>query len=80
MPAPTEARRASVRPSRSSSYQSITLFVDPATGDTRETEVLDPLGNVSHVWFEDPSYGKLPASGFVFTVPDGVRVQDVNPR
>ncbi len=64
----------------SSSYQSITLFVDPATGDTRETEVLDPLGNVSHVWFEDPSYGKLPASGFVFTVPDGVRVQDVNPR
>lgn len=63
-----------------SSYQSITLFVDPATGETRETEVLDPVGNVSHVRFEDPSFGKLPSSGFTFTVPDGVRVQDLGPK
>jgi outer membrane lipoprotein carrier protein len=64
----------------SSSYKSITLFVDPASGETRETEVLDPLGNVSHVRFENPSFGKLPASGFSFTVPDGVRVQDLGPK
>ncbi len=61
----------------SSSYRSVTLFVDPVTGQARETEVLDPLGNVSHVRFEEPSYARLPPSGFTFTVPAGVKVQDL---
>jgi len=64
----------------SSSYQSITLFVDAATGETRETEVLDPLGNVSRVRFEEPSYLKLPSTGFTFIVPAGVRVQELGPK
>jgi len=58
-------------------FRSVTLFVDPATGETRETEVVDPVGNVSHVKFEGPSFQGLPASGFAFTPPAGVRVQEV---
>ncbi|NOZ00394.1 MAG: outer membrane lipoprotein carrier protein LolA [Deltaproteobacteria bacterium] len=62
------------------SFESITLFVDPTTGETRQTEVKDPLGNISHLWFESPSYGPLPADRFSFTPPDGVRVQEVGIR
>lgn len=58
-------------------FRSVTLFVDPATGETRETEVVDPVGNVSHIWFEKPVYEALPAEGFRFTPPEGVRVQDI---
>ncbi|MBL6975072.1 MAG: outer membrane lipoprotein chaperone LolA [Deltaproteobacteria bacterium] len=62
------------------SFKSVTLLVDPATGETRETEVVDPLGNVSHLWFESPSYQDLPADRFTFHPPDGIRVQEVGPR
>lgn len=58
-------------------FQSVTLFVDPATGETRGTEVLDPIGNVSHVKFENPSFQPLPDSGFQFEPPEGVRVQEL---
>lgn len=61
-------------------FRSVTLYVDPVTGETRETEVVDPAGNVSHLWFEGPSYGPLPAEGFRFRPPEGVRVQDLDPR
>lgn len=61
-------------------FRTVTLFVDPITGETRETEVVDPTGNVSHLWFEGPSYGPLPAEGFRFRPPEGVRVQDLDPR
>lgn len=61
-------------------FRSVTLFVDPATGETRETEVVDPSGNVSHLWFEGASFQPLPVEGFRFHPPEGVRVQDVEPR
>ncbi len=61
-------------------FRSVTLFVDPGTGETRETEVVDPAGNVSHLWFRGASYGPLPAKGFEFRPPEGVRVQDLDPR
>lgn len=61
-----------------SNFQSVTLFVDPSTGETRETEVVDPMGNISHVRFENPSFVKLPAEGFKFRPPEGVRVQDLS--
>lgn len=61
-------------------FRSVTLFVDPVTGETRETEVVDPTGNVSHLWFEGPSYAPLPAEGFRFRPPEGVRVEDLDPR
>lgn len=58
-------------------YRSVTLFVDPATGETRRTEVEDPVGNLSHLWFDDPSFKPLPAKGFDFKVPAGVRVEEI---
>ena len=61
-------------------FQSVTLFVDPKTGETRETEVVDPMGNVSHIWFENPVFKPLPRDGFSFTVPQGVRVQELGPK
>ena len=61
-------------------FRSVTLFVDPASGETRETEVEDPLGNESHIWFESPSYKPLPRDGFSFRPPEGVRVQDVGSK
>jgi len=60
-----------------SNFRSVTLFVDPTTGETRETEVIDPMGNVSRIRFEAASFDPLPASRFVFTPPAGVRVQEV---
>lgn len=62
------------------SFKSVTLFVDPKTGETLETEVIDPLGNASHLWFESPSYEPLPADRFTFRPPEGVRVQEVGNR
>lgn len=59
------------------SYRSVTLFVDPRTGEVRETEVEDPVGNLSRVTFESPSFKALPADGFRFKPPEGVRVQDL---
>ncbi len=61
-------------------FRTVILFVDPATGETRETEVVDPAGNVSHLWFEEPSYDPLPVEGFRFWPPEGVRVEDLERR
>ena len=58
-------------------FRSVTLFVDPATGETRETEVVDPVGNVSRIRFSNPSVKPLPADGFTFKPPAGVKVQDL---
>lgn len=60
-----------------SGYRAVTLFADPATGEVRQTEVEDPVGNVSHLWFDQPSYRALPAKGFAFKVPAGVRVEEI---
>lgn len=59
-------------------YKTVTLFVDPQTGETKATEVVDPMGNVSHVTFENPSYAPLPLEGFMFTPPPGVTIQDLS--
>jgi len=58
-------------------YRAVKLFVDPSTGETRQTEVEDPVGNVSHLWFDRPSFKPLPAKGFAFQVPAGVRVEEI---
>ncbi len=61
-------------------YRAVTLFVDPRTGDTRETEVEDPIGNLSRIRFENPSFAPLPDSGFAFRPPKGVTVKDLETR
>jgi len=61
-------------------FKMVTLFVDPKTGETGETQVVDPQGNVSRVSFDGPSFKPLPRDGFTFKPPEGVRVQDVGPR
>ena len=60
-----------------SNYKTLTLHLDPATWEIRTTELVDPLDNVSTVSFVDPSYDVLKISGFKFTPPKGVRVEDL---
>lgn len=52
-------------------FQSVTLFVDASTGETRESEVVDPMGNVSRIQFDRPVFKPLPKEGFSFAVPRG---------
>lgn len=59
-------------------FKRVTLFVNPANGAVNETEVEDPLGNLSSISFIEPSVEPLPVSGFDFKVPQGVRVQDLS--
>lgn len=61
-------------------YRAVTLFVDPRTGETRETEVEDPIGNLSRIRFDNPSFAPLPDSGFIFRPPKGVTVKDLETR
>lgn len=62
---------------KQSNYKRLVLAVDPARFEIRQTELVDPLGNVSRVRFSDLSYEPLKASGFHFTPPKGVQVQDL---
>ena len=59
-------------------FSSLTLFVDPQTFETRETEVIDRQGNVSHLWFYDVTYAPVAPDIFKFTPPDGVKVEDLS--
>ena len=77
-PAPTGLVPLKLTPRGSqSAFRSVTLFADPATGEVRESEVVDPIGNVSHLTFSGPSTARLPSDRFKFTPPAGVRVQDL---
>ncbi len=62
---------------KQSNYKRLVLAVDPARFEIRETELVDPLDNVSRIQFKDLSYAPLKASGFHFTPPKGVQVQDL---
>lgn len=62
---------------KQSNYKRLSLRVDPTTFEIRETELVDPLDNVSRVTFEAPQYEELNAKAFKFTPPAGVRVQDL---
>ncbi len=60
-----------------SNYKKLVLLVDPKTFEIRETELVDPLDNVSRVTFENIKYETLDPKGFKFEPPKGVRVQDL---
>ncbi len=63
-----------------SNFKSLTLFVDPATFRIVRTALVDPLGNVSRISFQNPTYKPLKAKGFQFTPPAGVRIEDMAAR
>jgi len=58
-------------------YRYVVLTVSGQTGEVVETEVVDPVGNVSKIRFESPKYVPIPVSAFDFEVPAGVTVQDL---
>ena len=62
---------------KQSNYKILTLRLDPTSWEIRVTELVDPLDNVSTVTFIDPSYDTLKESGFKFTPPKGVQVEDL---
>ncbi|MFN3198532.1 MAG: outer membrane lipoprotein chaperone LolA [Bradymonadia bacterium] len=56
-------------------YKSLTLSVDPKTYQVRESTVIDPVGNINRVVFQDLKTNVgLPDAGFTFKVPNGVKV------
>jgi len=59
------------------SYRHVVLTVRNETGEVVETEVVDPVGNVSRIRFESVNYVAIPESAFKFVVPAGVKVQDL---
>jgi len=64
-------------PKKEQSYfSSLVLFVDPDTFETKETEVVDKGGNVSHLWFYDVTYTPVALETFKFTPPSGVKIED----
>jgi len=62
------------------SYEKLFLNVDVATGDVRQTRIVDLLGNVVVVAFRDQRFNLKPSdSEFHFQVPDGVKVIEIQP-
>lgn len=56
-------------------YKSLSLLVDAKTYQVKASTVVDPVGNINHVVFEGVKTNVgLPDKGFVFKVPDGVRI------
>jgi len=69
-----------LHPRRPASYEKLRVVTDPATGDLRETTVVDLLGNVTKVAFQDMRANlDPPADVFTFDPPPGVTVIDLEP-
>jgi outer membrane lipoprotein carrier protein len=72
--------RLTLVPRSPASYELLRLVVDPRSGELRETEIQDLLGNVTSVKLEDVETNRDPeASSFVFEAPDGVEVIELQP-
>ena len=66
-------------PKRTSrNFKSLTLFVDPPTGEIRATELVDPYDNVSRITFTKVQYKALPAKDFNFTPPPNAKIRDLS--
>ena len=65
---------------KQSAYKLLRLHVAVANWQIVETELIDPLDNVSQITFADVTYEPLKPEGFKFTPPEGVRVQDFQDR
>jgi outer membrane lipoprotein carrier protein len=70
-----------LKPKRSSrNFKQLTLFLTPETGEIRQTKLVDPYDNISHVTFKKVQYKALSATVFVFTPPDGVKVRNLSKK
>ena len=66
-------------PRRPTSYERLRVLADRASGDLRETEIVDLLGNVTRVTFEDIETNVNPAPElFRFVAPAGVTVIELD--
>jgi outer membrane lipoprotein carrier protein len=65
---------------KQSAYKLLRLHVATTNWQIIETELIDPLDNVSKITFSDVTYDALKLEGFKFTPPEGVRVQDFQDR
>ena len=66
-------------PKRSSrNFKSLTLHVDPKSGEIRGTTLVDPYDNLSRIVFEKVVYKPLETKHFVFTPPSGAIVKDLS--
>lgn len=76
LPASDEGLRVKLVPKRDQGhYKSLELLVDPQTYQVKASTVVDPVGNINRVVFKDLKTNVgLPDQGFVFKVPDGVRI------
>src|SRR4030095_5309452 len=62
-------------PRQPATYEKVLLVVEPATGNVRQTRIVDLLGNAVVVEFRDQKFNlNPPASEFQFDVPPGAKV------
>jgi outer membrane lipoprotein carrier protein len=74
----TEARLRLV-PREPAAYETLQIVADPRSGDLRETEVVDLLGNATRVAFHDLRTDTGPAPElFQFQAPEGVEVIELS--
>jgi len=67
-------------PKEPAGFEKVFLEVDPATGDVRSSRIVDLLGNVVLVRFDDLRTNlDPPADRFRFVPPEGVKVIEVAP-
>jgi len=74
------AAQLELTPRQPATYEKLVLSVDPKTGNVSKTRIVDLLGNVVEVAFNDQRVNVSPAaSEFQFEVPDGVKVIELAP-
>jgi len=74
----TEAR-LTLLPREPAAYEVLRIVADPRSGDLRETEVVDLLGNATRVAFRDLRADTGPAPElFQFQAPEGVEVIELS--
>lgn len=63
---------------QTANFKQLTLFVDPATGEIRRTELVDPYDNVSTITFDKVQFVEVEPSVFTFTPPPNATIRDLS--
>lgn len=66
-----------LKPKREENFKTLFLFVEPSSGEIKETLLIDQLNNESHIIFKNISYKEVDKNLFKFEPPKGVKVQDL---